>query len=428
MHRRILRLAIPNIISNITVPLLGMVDLAILGHLDSEKYLGAVGLGSLIFNFIYWGLSFLRMGTSGLTAQELGRRHLQGASDMLSRSLLIGSGAGLGLILLQWPIAEAGFFLLEGSPEVENIAREYYYIRIWAAPATIGLYAFTGWFIGMQNAWIPMIITLFVNLLNAGLDYFFVFNLDMHADGVALGTVISQYLGFFLAAGIFIAQFGKIRRLMSWKEAWAIDAIRNFFKVNKDIFIRTVLLIFTLSFFTSKSASVSDTFLAVNTLLLQYLMLFSFITDGFAYAAEALTGKFKGAKDYSKLNKSIKFLFLWGFSLSIPFTLIYLIYGDGILRLLTDNHSIIAAAKPFLFWVALIPIISFPAFIWDGVFIGTTTTSALRNSMLISTILVFLPSFYLGNLWIGNHGLWLALILFMLSRGLTLTFLRKNIT
>lgn len=417
MNKKILKLAVPNIISNITIPLVGMVDLAVLGHLESELYIGAIAIGGLIFNVLYWGFGFLRMGTSGFTAQAYGERNLHEATNILGRAFLVAMAGALVLMVLQGPIAWASFRLINGSSEVEILARQYYSIRIFAAPATLGLYALTGWFIGMQNTRFPMIIAIIVNVLNLGFNLFFIYGLGMKSEGVAWGTLIAQYSGLLIGVILFYRYYGKLAKYWSQKAIFEINSMRKFFLVNRDIFIRTLCLIFVFTFFTSQSASSNNTILAVNTLLLQFFMLFSFVADGFAYAGEALVGRFIGAKNIKSLKKVIRLLFLWGLYISIPFTLAYYLFNDKILLLLTDNLSIIEASKPYLIWIMFIPLAGFPSFIWDGIYIGATASKGMRNSMILATALVFVPSFFLFRDQLGNHALWLALILFLIARG-----------
>ncbi|MBN1338309.1 MAG: MATE family efflux transporter [Bacteroidales bacterium] len=421
MNRPILRLAIPNIISNITVPLVGMVDLAILGHLESELYIGAIALGGMIFNFIYAVFSFLRMGTSGFTAQAFGEENKTECILMLGRSMLLGIVGGFILILLQTPVDLFSFWILRGSEDVEALAREYFHIRIFAAPASLGIMAFSGWFIGMQNARIPMYVAIIVNVVNVALSWFFVYELGMKSDGVAWGTVIAQYTG--LAAGTWYFFKNYKNQLSYWitGQFFNFEILKRFFRVNSDIIIRTLCLIFAFAFFTAESARIDNTMLAVNTVLLQYLFLFSYITDGFAHAAEALVGKYTGGKNIPMLKKTVRYLFLWGLALSLPFTLIYILAGEHLLYLMTNNPTVIGASGPYLFWVGLVPLISFAAFIWDGVYIGATASAAMRNTLLISTFAVFLPAYYLTKPWLDNHSLWFAMMLFMMARGVLLT-------
>ncbi|MCK5168827.1 MAG: MATE family efflux transporter, partial [Bacteroidales bacterium] len=311
MNRRILNIAIPNIISNITVPLLGIVDLALVGHLESKVYIGAIALGSMIFNFIYWGFSFLRMGTAGFAAQSYGKKDFRESFYILYRALFVGFIGAIFLLIIQKPIDLLSFFIINGSDEVEFFARQYFYIRIWAAPATIALYSISGWYIGMQNAKIPMIIAITVNLLNIGFNFLFIKVFGMKSDGVALGTVLAQYLGLIVGL-IFLSKSSKrLKQYLNFKEILQINALKKFFNVNKDIFIRTISLVFALSFFTAKSAKYGDTLLAVNTLLLQFFMIYAHVVDGFAFAGEALAGKYFGARDKTNLIKVSKLLFYW---------------------------------------------------------------------------------------------------------------------
>jgi len=426
LNREILNLAIPNIIANITIPLLGMVDLALVGHLESELYIGAIALGGMIFNILYWGFGFLRMGTSGFTAQAYGRQDKKESILILSRSMLVGLGGAVLLLLLQKPIELLSFTMIKGSTGVESLAAEYFRIRIWAAPATLALYSLTGWYLGMQNAKIPMIIAIVVNLLNILFNLFFVLVLGMKTDGVALGTVMAQYGGLITGVGFFATKYRKFVAYWIYREMMEWEALKRFFSVNGDIFIRTLCLIFVFTFFTSRSARQDDIILAVNTLLLQYFMIFSYLIDGFAYAAEALVGKYIGEGNRSRLTTIIRHLFYWGLGISIPFTLTYLFGGEKIIWLLTNNAAVIEQTKPYLFWIALIPLVTFSAFLWDGIFIGATASKGMRNSMLISTLLVFIPVYFVARPFLFNHGLWLALILFMISRGVTQTLIARR--
>ncbi len=420
MNRRILRLAIPNIISNVTVPLLGMVDLALMGHLHDKVFIGAVALGSMIFNFIYWGFGFLRMSTSGFVAQEFGRRDFTQVMLNLARPLTLALLAGLLLVLLQVPVASLAFWLVDSGPEVETYAREYFHIRIYAAPATIGLYAIAGWFIGMQNTRLPMIIAVSVNLLNIVLSYTLVRGFGMLSAGVAFGTLVAQYMGFILALIMLYRYYSRFFRFYEKRLFWERFALGRFFSVNRDILIRTLCLIFALSFFTARSAAMGDTLLAVNSMLLQFFMFFSYLVDGYAHAAEALTGRYVGSGNRIALRNAIRYLFLWGGGIAVVFTAAYLVWGFPILTLLTSNTEVLSGAAPYLFWTVLIPVVSFPAFIWDGIFIGATASGHMRNAMLVSTLLVYFPVYYLSLPYLGNNALWLALLLFLLSRGVSI--------
>ncbi|PIF03408.1 MAG: MATE family efflux transporter [Draconibacterium sp.] len=426
MNKKILKLSVPNIISNVTIPLLGIIDLALMGHLNSDVYIGAIALAGIIFNFIYWGFGFLRMSTSGFTARAYGENNFKQSIHILSRAILIALSGGLIVILIQHPISWISFSLIEGTQEVKNLAKEYYFIRIWAAPATLSLYVFYGWFLGMQNAKFPMIIAIAANVFNIVLSTIFVIVFKMQVVGVALGTLIGQYLGLIVAVYLFLKKYRHLLIKIERKYITDWQKLTEYFKVNGDIFIRTFCIIIVFTFFTSKSASIDNTILAVNSLLLQFLMFFSFFIDGFAYAAEALVGKYIGRKSLEKLQKSVRYLFVWGIGLALLFTLIYGIGAKPILQLLTSQQEVINAAQPFMVWVILIPIVSFSSFIWDGIYIGATASKAMRNTLLIATFAVFLPTFFLLNPYLNNHALWLSMILFMLTRGVVQTFLYKK--
>ena len=426
LNRAILRLAIPNIISNISIPLLGMVDTALMGRLESEVYIGAVALGSIIFNFIYWGFGFLRMGTTGLTAQAFGRREKSECSAILGRGLLLALGLGVLLIALQKVIVFIGFGLIHGEARVEELAQGYFLIRIYAAPATLALYVIQGWFLGMQNARYPMWLTVLVNIINIFFNIFFVYALEMKADGVALGTVCAQYLGVALAGWLFWRRYRRYGRSLHFQSILHLQALKRFFSVNFDIFLRTICLVFTFAFFTAASASLSSLILAANQILLQYISLMSYAVDGFAFAAESLVGRFIGARQPRLLRLAVVWLFIWGWGWGAFFALLYGLFGRPLLHLFTNQTAIIQTAQPFLWWMILLPLAGSVAYLWDGVYIGATATKAMRNWMLVATLLVFLPTYYLSIGPLGNHGLWLALFLFMVARGLSLGLQAKR--
>ena len=423
INRQIFRLSVPNVVSNITVPLLGLVDLAMMGHLDDPYYIGAIALGSIIFSLIYSGFGFLRMGTTGFTAQAFGAKLNLEISFVLYRSLAVAFGLAVLLILLQYPIQWLAFKLLDGSEEVKILAREYFYIRIMAAPATLGLYALHGWFLGMQNAKIPMILAIVINSVNIILNFVFIIGLKMTSDGVALATVIAQYSGLVLALIFLSSKYKHYLLRYKLKLIFSAKALRQFFIVNSDIFIRTILLISALAFFTSMSARISDNILAVNTLLFQFFFIFSYFADGFAFAGESLAGKAKGAGDSVILRKTVSHLFYWGWGASILFSLLFAFGLKPLLWVMTDNEELINLAMEYKWWIILLPVASGAAFIWDGIYVGVTASTAMRNTMIVASIFIFLPSYYLTINSLGNHSLWLALTLFMMSRGFLLWYM-----
>lgn len=426
MNKNILRLAIPNIISNITVPLLSMVDMSIVGHLSLEVYIGAIATVSIIFNFMYWSFSFLRMGTSGFTAQAYGADNNQETATVLLRSLLIAFVAGLLIVMFQNIIFDLAFKVIKASSDVRLYAGHYFHIYVWAAPAVLGMYAFSGWFVGMQDARTPMYIAIAVNIINISLSLIFVYVLNMNIEGVALASTIAQIMGFLIASTIWYFKYKVVRLNLDFGRLNNINAFIPFFRVNSDIFLRTMLLIAVTTFFTSSSAKMGNTTLAANALLMQMFTLFSYIMDGFAYSAEALTGRFIGAKRYDVLSKLIKYLFLWGIILAILFTCIYGFFTDEILQLLTNKVDVITACKEYQVWVLLIPLVGFSAFLWDGVFIGATASKQMRNSMFVAAACFFLIYYSLYSNW-QNNALWFAFIFYLGMRGVMQAFLYRKI-
>lgn len=426
MNREILRLAIPNIISNITIPLLGLVDMILMGHLSSASYIGAIALGGTIFSVLYSFFSFLRAGTTGFTAQALGSNNNTEIIYSLYRSLCIGIPIIILILSLQIPIAKISNILLDGSNEVKSLAIEYFYVRIWAAPANILLYCLNGWFVGMQNTKIPMLIAILINIMNIILSIFFVIILKQNVTGVALGTVIAQYCGLTLAIILLIKRYKSYFIRIERSILLDFGKIKHFFKVNTDLMIRSFLLIISIAFFTNQSAKLGDNILAINMIILQSFYIFSYFTDGFAYAGEALVGKFIGSNDRNKLVRSINLLLVWGFSISIPFTILYALFPATFVKIISTNPNILLEIEPYYIYMIVIPIITFAAFIWDGIYIGATASKAIRNTMIISSVFVFLPSWYFLTPRFENHGLWIAFLCFMITRSIVMTFMAKK--
>ena len=416
MNREILRLAIPNILSNISVPLLSTVDTALMGRL-TELHLGAVGLGAMIFNFIYWNFGFLRMGTTGMAAQAYGAQKPADIASVFGRALLIAGLIALLILLFQRPIAEVAFSLLNSSEGQLPLLREYVYIRIWAAPATLASFAIFGWFFGLQNAIYPLILTIFTNIVNIVCSWWLVNHQGMETAGVAYGTLIAQYAGLVLAIGLVGYKYPQYLRLIHLKVLLQWTALRHFLSLNGDIFIRTLCLTFAFGFFYSKSSQNGEMILAVNVILLQFLNWMSYGVDGFAFAAESLVGKYAGRGDRQQTIKMIQRSFLWGMGLALVYAALYYFAGFQLLHVFTDQSDIITAAGPFLFWMAIFPLLSTPCYLWDGVFIGLMAGKAMRNSMLLAFAFYLFSYFLLKDTW-GNHGMWAALLLFMMARGL----------
>lgn len=415
--RQILHIALPSIVSNITVPLLGLIDVSIVGHLGAASYIGAIAVGGMLFNMIYWLFGFLRMGTGGLTAQAYGRHDLQEVTRILLRSLGISLLLALALLLLQYPIRSLAFMCMDTSEEVQQLATLYFHICIWGAPATLGLYGFTGWYIGMQNSRFPMFIAITQNIVNIAASLFFVLVLKMKVEGVALGTLVAQYAGLGMACLLWLAYYRPLRKYLRQKALFDRTEMKRFFQVNRDIFFRTLCLIAVTVFFTSTGAAYGDVVLAVNALLMQLFTLFSYFMDGFAYAGEALTGKYIGAKDNQSLRLTIRHLFKWGIALSLLFTLLYGAGGKSFLGLLTNDTSVISASEEYIYWVLAIPLAGFSAFLFDGIYIGATATRVMLRSMLVASASFFLL-YYGFHATLGNHALWMAFIVYLALRGI----------
>lgn len=425
MNSRILHIAVPAIISNITVPLLGLVDVAIVGHLGAASYIGAIAVGGMIFNVMYWLFGFLRMGTSGLTSQALGRRDLGGVMNILARSLAVALGVAAVLIVLQVPLRTMALAVMAPTPEVGRYAEIYFNTLIWGAPAMLSLYSLTGWYIGMQNSRLPMLIAILQNVVNIVASLFFVFVMGMKVEGVAFGTLVAQYSGVLTAAVAWFASYGRLRCRLGVGSLFAWSEMKRFFCVNRDIFLRTLCLISVMLFFTSAGSWQGNIVLAVNTLLMQFYMLFSYVMDGFAYAGEALGGRYYGARNEKALSRMLRSLFLWGGAMTLLFTLLYIIGGRAFLSILTDDAAVVSAAMPYYPWAVVMPMAGAAAFIWDGVFIGCTKTGGMLLSMLVSTA-VFFVLFFSMRPMIGNHGLWLAFVAYMAMRGIAQTLIWKG--
>ncbi len=424
--KQILKLAIPNILTNLSVPLLSSVDTAVVGHLDKITYLGAVAIGSMIFNFIYWGFGFLRMGTTGMTAIGYGKKVGKETASIGFRAMFIAIVAGLALILFRTPINDLSFYLVSASPEVEKYASQYFYIRIFAAPATLMIYVFHGWFLGMQNAKYPMILLISVNLLNIFFNLLFIYHFGMKSDGVAWGTLCAQYLGVFIAIFLFYKKYSEQTKFFDIKAVLHLAELKRFFKINIDIFLRTLALIFTLSFFTAESARFGDNVLAANTILLQLWVFLSYAVDGFAFAGESLVGKYKGRKNINELRSVVKKLFYSGFLISLFFMFVYLVWERELISIFTNDEEVINIAISFFLWTGLTPLLNSISFLWDGIYIGATATAPMRNTMIISALLIFLPTYYLFRASMGNEALWLAMVLFMVARAIGLTLTSKK--
>lgn len=418
-HRSIWALAGPIIISNLSIPLVGAVDTAVVGHLPEPQAIGAVALGALIFSFLFWGFGFLKMGTTGFIAQAYGANDQQTLSDTLSRVILLALGFGFLTILLSYPLIKFALYLLDSSEQIESLTANYAYIRIWCAPATLCTYVFTGVFIGMHKTRKVLLLLLVLNLSNILLDIAFVMGFNMGVEGVALATLIAEYLAAACGFYLLREQIKTALKQFNWHKILERNAITVLMKANSDIFIRTLCLVFSLSYFTAQSAKMGEVVLAANAILLHLQSIMAYGLDGFAHAAEALTGSAYGAKKRSTFSLAVKLTTIWAFIIAVLISFIYFLFGELILGLFTNIDVVLASAKTYLPWMIIAPIVSIWSFQLDGIFIGASYTKEMRNAMIASMLIYLALLQVLITEW-GNHGLFLGLSLFMVIRAITL--------
>ena len=398
INKDILKLAIPSILANITVPIVGMVDIAVAGHLDTQAatMIGGIAIGTMLFDLLYWNFGFLRVGTGGLTAQAFGRGDRKECARIFTRAIGISLACAFALIAIQWLVVKAAFLVVDCSPEVRELASQYFFIRIWAAPATLSLMAFKGWFIGMQDSVSPMITDLIVNGMNIVMSFVLALGVSavgyegMGFAGIAAGTVVAQYSGLLAAVLLVFFRYWKntISALTTrdFKEVFKGSETRRFFVMNTDLFVRSLCFIAIYIGFTVISARYGDLLLAVSSIMMKLLMIFSYFTDGFAYAGEAMTGKYIGAKDGFMLRQTVKWTFVWSMGIAVIFMGIYQFAGVPLLRMMTSDHVVVEASREYLPWLLLMPVIGCAAFTWDGIYIGATASKAIRNSMLWAVV------------------------------------------
>ncbi len=419
VDHQIFRLAIPAIVTNITVPLLGLADLTIVGHMGSTAYIGAVAVGSMVFNVIYWVFGFLRMGTSGLTSQALGAGAPQTIVSLLRQSLTAAMAIALVMLIGQRGLLALAMLAMKPQADVAQAVDAYFSICIWGAPAMMGLYGLTGWFIGMQNTRIPMYVSIVQNVVNLVASVSLVYGAGMHIEGVALGTLIAQWAGFLMA--LYCLWRSHLLPAVPRGSRGCADCgsrgFFHFFAVNRDIFLRTLFLVSVNLFFTSAGSRQGALTLSANTLLLTLFTITSFAMDGLAYAAEALGGRCCGAHDRAGFSLLVRRLFLWGGLSAVLFTLVYILGGGTLLRLLTSDAPVVAEALRYLPWAAVIPLAGVSAFLLDGLFIGLTATRAMLWSSVLSALL-FYAVYLVFTPLMANHALWLALIVYLAMRGL----------
>ena len=418
-HRTVWALAGPMILSNLTVPLVGAVDTAVVGHLPGHHHIGAVAIGALIFTFLYWGFGFLRMGITGYAARAYGADDTYQMSIILLRFLSLGMIIGLILIALGSPLVGIALYFVDSTARVEGLAAEYSLIRIWSAPATLCVYVFTGIFVGLHDTRLALLLQFMLNFTNIVLDLLFVPVLQWGVPGVAWATLIAEYsaalLGFFLLR----------RRLLhalhtaACRDLVELGALAQLMQTNGNIFIRTVCLMFSFAFFTAQSARHGELILAVNTILLHLQTTMAYGVDGFSHAIEALGGSAYGAGDACRFRRAVRLTFAWSLATAIVFAVLYLLFGNGIVGWFTDSEEIILTSRQYLLWMVVSPVVSFASFQLDGLFIGVGHAREMRNAMLVSTAGYLVLALILQT-WFGNHGLFLALTCFMVLRAVTL--------
>ncbi|SDQ72115.1 multidrug resistance protein, MATE family [Paraburkholderia fungorum] len=418
-HRRVLGLAFPIVLANLTQPILGAVDTAVAGHLDSASYLGGVALGGLFFNFVFWGFGFLRMGTTGLVAQAHGAANHAELRNTVLRALLIAAAIGAAVLALQMPLIDYALRLIGGSDAVQRHARIYCHARIWAAPLALGNYVVLGWMLGTQRVRLALLSQVFINSVNIVAVLLFVYGFDWGVAGIGAATATADALGFVLGAALL--WHGRPRGLPPVNRAALFDgaALKRLIVLNRDIFIRTLCVLSSFGWFAHLGARQGDATLAANALLLNFQTFMAYGLDGFAHAAEALVGAAIGARDRHAFMQAVKVTALWSAIGALGFSLVYWGAGSWIVARLTDQSAVRDVADTYLPWAALSPVISVWGFLLDGVFIGATRTAELMKSMMVSLVVFVAVSWALLALY-GNHGLWAAMMVFMAVRGVTL--------
>ena len=418
-YKTVLAIAVPIMLSNLSEPLIGIVDTAVLGQLPQAYYIGAIAVASLIFSIVYWGFGSLRLGTGGLAAQAFGARQMTELRAVFARALLISSVIGIFIVALGPLIGDLSFWLFEASPEVERYARIYFDIRIWSAPFALANYVILGWFIGMGKTGHAFAVQLVLNLTNVALDIFFVLGLSMTADGVAFGTLLAEIIAAAFGLLLVWRVLGQVGGRWSKKRTFDRAAILNTVSVNADIMVRSLLLTFAFGFFTAQSARAGDVIIAANAILMHLLVTSAYFLDGFAVAVESLAGQAVGAGNRARFWQTVKRTSVLGFAVSVLVSIVFALVGPLFIDLLTINETVRAAARTYLVWAVMAPVIGFACFQLDGIFTGATRSKDLRNMMIIS-VLAYLAVWYILAGPFGNNGLWASLMIFFIIRAITL--------
>lgn len=420
MNKRILAIALPSIITNVTVPLLGLIDITIAGHLGRTEYIGAIAVGAMMFNLIYWNFGFLRMGTAGMTAQAYGGGDSRMAAMVLLRAVMLAAAVAATILVLQVPLQWLLLHVVGPSPQVTEIARTYFYICVWGAPAILIDMAIKGWFLGMQDSRTPMFMAIGINIVNIITSLAAVYLFDMGFVGIPVGTVVAEYAGLVYGAAVIYRRHSRLLFGIGWGKLFVASEIRRFFSVNADIFLRSVCLMVVNLFFVSVGARSGDITLAVNALIMQLFTLFSYFMDGFAFSGEALVGRYVGAHDKLMLRSCVSHIFGWGIGVAVAFTIIYMLGAEYIFGFITDDKAVIAEALHYHWWCVAIPLAGMAGFVWDGVYIGLTATRQMLLTILLSCLVFFSLYYAAPEAW-GNDRLWLAFVAYLAMRGLSQT-------
>jgi MATE family multidrug resistance protein len=425
INKSVLKIAGPSILANITVPLVGMVDLAISGRLGDAAMIGGIAIGTMFFDLLYWNFGFLRVGTAGITAQAYGRGDLRDSVRTLEQALSTSFISALLIISIQYLFLDAAFLIVDASPKVSSIAREYFLIRVWAAPATLTLFAFKGWFLGMQDAKSPMAADITVNAVNALLSYLLAIVFKMGISGIALGTVISQYSGLILSVSVFFIKYKNLFGYFHLRDSLQLDKLKVFLRHGGNLMLRSISFLLIYSGYTALSAKYGDTLLAVGTIVMKLMLLYSYFIDGFAYAGEALSGRFIGEKNGRSLRETVKILFYWSAGIGLVSSIIYMAAGDFLFKIMTNNSIVLNASREFLPWLIIMPIVSCIGFMWDGIYIGATATVSLRNTMFLSAV-AFFAVYYITVPFTGFHALMAGYFAHLIVRTFLMTLNAKK--
>ena len=408
-------MAVPSILANITIPLVGVVDTAIVGHISDASAIGGIAIGTMLFDLLYWNFGFLRVGTSGMTAQAFGRGDRKECTRLLTQSLGIVGIATMAIWVLQWLFVTAVLACVPCSPEVASFAREYFFVRIWAAPATLSLLAMKGWFIGMQDTVSPMAVDILVNVVNMVVSYVLAVHTPLGPIGVAYGTLVAQYSGLVLAVMILWLKYHLQSTRAELRAALRWDRMRRLMQLNGNLFIRSLCFMVVYVGFTSLASKYGDTELAVSAILMKLFMLFSYFVDGFAFAGEALVGRYIGERAPQMTRRAVRLLFNWSLGVGLIFTAVYALWGDDCIRLITTDMMVIDGARPYMAWLIAMPIVSTLAFMWDGVYVGATAGIQIRNSMIWAAV-AFVGAYLACYRWIGVQAIYVAYFAHLLAR------------